>query len=55
MNILDATCKECGKEIRWLSGNPRLCQDCYHKILQASAQSTTVDAHGLSEKKEVGG
>jgi predicted amidophosphoribosyltransferase len=28
MNVVDATCIECGKPIFWLSGAPRLCSDC---------------------------
>lgn len=28
MNIVDATCQDCEKPIRWLSGTPRLCREC---------------------------
>lgn len=29
MNIIDGICINCGKDIRWMSGTPRLCSACY--------------------------
>jgi hypothetical protein len=31
MNIIDGICFNCGIDIRWISGTPRLCRTCYGK------------------------
>ncbi len=54
MNIVDASCMNCGKDVRWLPGNPRMCKDCYQALLQARAPLETTPAQERSEPKEVG-
>lgn len=41
MNLVDAVCKACGRAIRWLSGGPMMCQECFDKrIAEITAELT---------------
>jgi hypothetical protein len=43
MNIVDASCDTCEKEIRWVIGMPRRCRNC--------SQSKQADNKGCSISK----
>lgn len=55
MDTVDASCRDCGVAIRWLTGNPQLCRDYYRNLLSASAQVQVRSESQFDEKQQPNG